>query len=148
MPVPAFHGTKSPFWHGGAFATFPRRRSLPAGNRDVIKRRPIRNKLLLGGTLVGIMVAVLSASSFLGVYSYRRLVRSLSCRAAELPLASDLNASVGSLRLAHARALSGEAEFGLVDMVTPVATEDDEEPEFADTFTGQSVRTRWTLDRY
>jgi signal transduction histidine kinase len=148
MPVPAFHGTKSPFWHGGAFATFPRRRSLPAGNSDVIKRRPIRNKLLLGGALVGIMVAVLSASSFLGVYSYRRLVRSLSCRAAELPLASDLNASVGSLRLAHARALSGEAEFGLVDMVTPDATEDDEEPVFSDTFTGQIVRTRWTLDRY
>jgi len=115
----------------------------------VIKRRPIRNKLLLGGALVGIMVAVLSASSFLGVYSYRRLVRSLSCRAAELPRASDLNASVGSLRLAHARALSGEAEFGLVDMAAPVAAEDDDEaPVFADTFTGQIVRTRWSLDRY
>jgi signal transduction histidine kinase len=115
----------------------------------VIKRRPIRNKLLLGGALVGIMVAVLSASSFLGVYSYRRLVRSLSCRAAELPRASDLNASVGSLRLAHARALSGEAEFGMVDMPAPVAAEDDdEEPLFADTFTGQIARTRWSLDRY
>ncbi len=118
----------------------------------MIKRRPIRNKLLLGGALVGIMVAVLSASSFLGVYSYRRLVRSLSCRAAELPRASDLNASVGSLRLAHARALSGEAEFGMVDMVdmaAPVAAEhDDEEPLFADTFTGQIARTRWSLDRY
>jgi signal transduction histidine kinase len=152
MPVPAFHGSKSPFWHRGAFATFPRHRSLPAGNSDVIKRRPIRNKLLLGGALVGIMVAVLSASSFLGVYSYRRLVRSLSCRAAELPRASDLNASVGSLRLAHARALSGEAEFGMVDMVdmaAPVAAEDDdEEPLFADTFTGQIARTRWSLDRY
>jgi two-component system, NtrC family, sensor kinase len=121
----------------------------------VIKRRPIRNKLLLGGALVGIMVAVLSASSFLGVYSYRRLVRSLSCRAAELPRASDLNASVGSLRLAHARALSGEAEFGMVDMVdvvgmaAPVAADDDdEEPLFADTFTGQIARTRWSLHRY
>ena len=115
----------------------------------MIKRRPIRNKLLLGGALVGIMVAVLSASSFLGVYSYRRLVRSLSCRAAELPRASDLNASVGSLRLAHARALSGEAEFGMVDMPAPVAAEDDdEEPLFADTFTGQIARTRWSLDRY
>ena len=115
----------------------------------MIKRRPIRNKLLLGGALVGIMVAVLSASSFLGVYSYRRLVRSLSCRAAELPCASDLNASVGSLRLAHARALSGEAEFGMADMATPMAAEeDDEEPVFADTFTGQIARTRWSLDRY
>ena len=114
----------------------------------MIKRRPIRNKLLLGGALVGIMVAVLSASSFLGVYSYRRLVRSLSCRAAELPRASDLNASVGSLRLAHARALSGEAEFGTLGVALPLAAENDDEPVFADTFTGQVSRTRWTLDRY
>ena len=119
----------------------------------MIKRRPIRNKLLLGGALVGIMVAVLSASSFLGVYSYRRLVRSLSCRAAELPRASDLNASVGSLRLAHARALSGEAEFGLVGEPLPPPpadddAEDDEEPLFAETFTGQIAHARWSLDRY
>ena len=155
MTVAAFHGPKPPFWRGGAFATFPRQRSLPAGNLDVIKRRPIRNKLLLGGALVGIMVAVLSASSFLGVYSYRRLVRSLSCRAAELPRASDLNASVGSLRLAHARALSGEAEFGLIGEPLPPPpaddeddAEDEEEPVFADTFTGQIAHARWSLDRY
>jgi len=115
----------------------------------MIKRRPIRNKLLLGGLLVGVMVAVLSASSFLGVYSYRRLVRSLSCRAAELPRASELNASVGSLRLVHAQALSGEAEFGVESPVPPAFTEeDDEEPVFAESFTGQITRTRWTLDRY
>lgn len=118
----------------------------------MIKRRPIRNKLLLGGGLVGIMVAVLSASSFLGVYSYRRLVRSLSCRAAELPRASELNASVGGLQLAHARALSGEAEFGVVGLTPPAPPtgdeEDAEEPLFVDTFTGQIIRTRWSLDRY
>jgi two-component system NtrC family sensor kinase len=119
----------------------------------VIKRRPIRNKLLLGGLLVGIMVAVLSLSSFLGVYSYRRLVRSLSCRAKELPRASELNASVGSLRLVHARALSGEAEFGDETAVPPLpdAEEDEddvEEPVFVDSFTGQIARTRWSLARY
>jgi len=70
------------------------------------KRRPIRDKLLLGGLLVGVMVAVLSASSFLGVYSYRRLVRALSSRAAELPLAAELDARVATLRLSHARALA------------------------------------------
>ena len=79
------------------------------------KRRPIRDKLLLGGLLVGVMVAVLSASSFLGVYSYRRLVRALSCRAAELPRASQLGECVGMLRLAHAQALAsndcGDAAF-------------------------------------
>ena len=122
----------------------------------MIKRRPIRNKLLLGGLLVGIMVAVLSASSFLGVYSYRRLVRSLSCRAAELPRASELNASVGSLRLVHARALSGEAEFGTETVVPPLPVNDpdddeeeaEEEPEFPASFKGQIARTRWSLARY
>ena len=49
------------------------------------KRRPIRNKLLVVGLLVGFTVTLLSASSFLGVYSYRRLVKALSSRASELP---------------------------------------------------------------
>jgi CHASE3 domain sensor protein len=60
----------------------------------VRKRRPIRDKLLLGGLLVGILVATLSASSFLGIYSYRRLVRALSCRAAELPKAPGAPAKI------------------------------------------------------
>jgi two-component system NtrC family sensor kinase len=70
------------------------------------RRRAIREKLLLGALLVGVMVVVLSASSFLGIYSYRRLVRALSCRAAELPRASELGECVGMLRLTHARALA------------------------------------------
>ena len=122
----------------------------------MIKRRPIRNKLLLGGLLVGLMVAILTASSFLGVYSYRRLVRALSCRAAELPRASDLNASVNAVRLAHARALAGddEAFAGEDGAREPVpadavaADDDDVEPVFPESFTGQLARTRWTLDRY
>jgi len=72
----------------------------------VPKQRPIRDKLLVVGLLVGFMVSLLSASSFLGVYSYRRLVRALSSRATELPRASRLAACVGRLRLAHARALA------------------------------------------
>jgi len=74
------------------------------------KRRPIRDKLLLGGLLVGVMVGALSASSFLGVYSYRRLVRALSSRAAELPLAATLDDRVAMLRLTHARALATETD--------------------------------------
>ncbi len=76
--------------------------------RPVPRRRPIREKLLLGALLVGVMVVVVSASSFLGVYSYRRLVRGLSARASELPRASELGEQVGLARLAHARALAGE----------------------------------------
>lgn len=81
------------------------------------RQRAIREKLLLGALLVGVMVVVLSGSSFLGIYSYRRLVRSLSCRAAELPLASELGECVGILRVAHARALADETEDDAFDSV-------------------------------
>jgi len=126
-----------------------------AGRTGVHKRRPIRDKLLLGGLLVGIMVATLSASGFLGIYSYRRLVRALSCRAAELPRASALDACVSDLRLAHARALSGDASTftgsGAATMPLllrrPVAGMRDE-PAFGDWFTDQIERTWWALERY
>lgn len=119
------------------------------------KRRPIRDKLLLGGLLVGIMVATLSASSFLGIYSYRRLVRALSCRAAELPRASTLDACVSDLRLAHARALSGDpGSFdGTGPVVAPLGLRPatgglSDEPAFGDWFTDQVERTWWALERY
>ena len=64
---------------------------------------PIRDKLLLVGLLVAVVVGTLSASSFVGIYSYRRLVRSLSSRAAELPLASEVSRSVDRLRFNYAR---------------------------------------------
>ncbi|MFM7107787.1 MAG: sensor histidine kinase [Planctomycetaceae bacterium] len=76
------------------------------------KRRQIREKLLLGGILVAAVVALLSASGFVGIYSYRNLVRGLSCRAAELPPASALGNRVAGMRLAHARACAGEEGAG------------------------------------
>lgn len=79
---------------------------INGGRSAVPKKRPIRDKLLVVGLLVGFMVSLLSASSFLGVYSYRRLVRALSSRATELPRASHLAACVSQLRLAHARTLA------------------------------------------
>jgi two-component system NtrC family sensor kinase len=74
----------------------------------VPNRRAIREKLLFGALLLAAMVGMLSASGVLGIYSYRNLVRSLSCRAAELPLASDLGECVGRLRLAHARSVGDD----------------------------------------
>ena len=65
--------------------------------------------MLLGALLVASMVAVLSASSSLGIHSYRRLVRTLSSRAAELPRASELSDGVALLRLAHCRAFLDDA---------------------------------------
>ncbi len=120
------------------------------------KRRPIRDKLLLGGLLVGILVATLSASSFLGIYSYRRLVRALSCRAAELPLASELDDCVGDLRLAHARALAGDLkEFHGVGVASrfdairgPTGRRLGGRRVAGGSFADQVEKTSWALDRY
>jgi signal transduction histidine kinase len=122
----------------------------------VRKRRPIRDKLLLGGLLVGILVATLSASSFLGIYSYRRLVRALSCRAAELPLASELDDCVGDLRLAHARALAGDLkEFHGVGVASrfdairgPTGRRLGGSRIAGGSFADQIEKTSWALDRY
>ena len=65
----------------------------------MISRWPIRYKLLLLVTLLFLIVATLSISGLVGVSSYRRLVRNLSRRAVELPLADKLLHSVFELRI-------------------------------------------------
>ena len=51
---------------------------------------PIRTKLKLGLGLLLVTVLALFGSAYYGLYAYRELVRSLSARSAELPLASDV----------------------------------------------------------
>jgi two-component system, NtrC family, sensor kinase len=75
----------------------------------VLSRWPIRNKLLIGITLLVVIVGVLSAAGGLGVYRYRDLVRALELRAAELPLASRLSLEVSDLRAAAA-GMAAEAD--------------------------------------
>ena len=65
----------------------------------MLARWPIRNKLLVGIGLLVAIVVTLSISSFMGVYAYRSLVRSLRSRAEELPLATELAARVSNLRV-------------------------------------------------
>ena len=65
----------------------------------MLARWPIRNKLLFGLALLLVSVAALSGTGFQAVYAYRGLVKSLGRRAAELPLAANLNQSVSDLRL-------------------------------------------------
>ena len=48
---------------------------------------PIRNKLQLGLGLLAVSVLTLFGSAYYGLYAYRGLVKSLSARSAELPLA-------------------------------------------------------------
>ena len=64
----------------------------------MLSRWPIRSKLLLCIGLLFLILAGLSFGSFRGVYSYRRLARSISQRARELPLSGDLTNSINQLQ--------------------------------------------------
>ncbi len=72
----------------------------------MLSKWPIRNKLWFGVGCLVVIVATLSASGFLGVYSYRALVRSLRGRAEELPVAGELARGVSELRVSVGEASS------------------------------------------
>lgn len=59
---------------------------------------PIRYKLQLGLGLLAISVLTLFGSAYYGLYAYRGLVKSLSARSAELPLADKLRDHVADLQ--------------------------------------------------
>ncbi len=65
----------------------------------MLSRWPIRNKLLAGIGLLLVILAAMATSSIHGTYAYRDLVRSISSRAAELPLATELSKQVCNLRV-------------------------------------------------
>lgn len=64
----------------------------------------IRRKLLFCLAIALAIVGALAYSGFSGVYSYRELARTISVRASELPLASDLSKALGDLRVTLSRA--------------------------------------------
>ena len=68
----------------------------------MLAKWPIRDKLLIGIGLLAAIVVTLSVSSFVSVYAYRSLVRSLRNRADELPLATELAGRVSNLRVSFA----------------------------------------------
>ncbi|MCH2115497.1 MAG: HAMP domain-containing histidine kinase [Pirellulales bacterium] len=59
---------------------------------------PLRTKLKLGLGLLLVTVLALSGSAFYGLYAYRGLVKSLSARSAELPLAGQVSRNLVDLR--------------------------------------------------
>ena len=65
----------------------------------MFSKRPIRVKLLIGLCLLALMVGILFRSGLYTVYAYRNLAKSLSWRAAELPVAAELSRYVGDLRI-------------------------------------------------
>jgi signal transduction histidine kinase len=58
---------------------------------------PIRRKLQLGLGLLAVSVLTLFGSAYYGLYAYRGLVKSISARSAELPLADTLRNHVANL---------------------------------------------------
>ena len=67
----------------------------------MFSRWPIRKKLILGIALLLVTVVALSVSSVIGVYAYRGLAKSISLRAPELPLASELATNVSKLHVTY-----------------------------------------------
>ncbi len=65
---------------------------------------PIRTKLKLGLGLLLVTVLSLFGSAYYGLYAYRGLVKSLSARSAEFPLASQIRQHVSDLRVILSRA--------------------------------------------
>lgn len=63
----------------------------------------IRKKLQLALIVLGIVIAVLGYSSFRGVYAYRDLAATLSSRASEIPLTSELTRSIHGLQFGFNR---------------------------------------------
>ncbi|HZZ73938.1 MAG TPA: HAMP domain-containing sensor histidine kinase [Pirellulales bacterium] len=64
----------------------------------MLSRWPIRNKLIFGLGLLLVIVSTLSWTGMSAMYAYRGLVKSLRCRASELPLATSLAQKVSDLR--------------------------------------------------
>ena len=70
----------------------------------MLSRWSIQYKLLLCVAIFLGILAALAYSGLSGAYSYRQLARTISQRAAELPLAGELSKSLGDLRVTLSRA--------------------------------------------
>ena len=70
---------------------------------------PLRTKLFIGLGLLLAIVAILSSSGLYSSYAYRTLVKALSWRVNELPLAAEMSAHVADMRvtLTDVRGLGG-----------------------------------------
>ncbi len=65
----------------------------------VLSRWPIRKKLTFSLCILVVLIVILTVSGINGIYKYRGLARGVSCRATELPLASDFARHISELRV-------------------------------------------------
>lgn len=100
---------------------------------------PIRNKLQLGLGLLAVSVLTLFGSAYYGLYAYRGLVKSLSARSTELPLANKLSQHVADLRVILSQV--DEPPAGVV----PMAQESDQNVFDIDGLLREKYRTQFDL---
>jgi len=114
----------------------------------LLSRWPIRRKLLLGVALLLVLVATLSASAYYGLYAYRSLVRGLSFRSSELPLASDLSGQVSNLRVTLSQ-FHADRDYHDFRMQTgPAVSSNDSFLSWSAQFRRDLDEFRGTLDEY
>jgi two-component system NtrC family sensor kinase len=81
----------------------------------LFSRWPIRNKLQLGLGLLAASVLTLFGSAYYGLYAYRGLVKSLSARSAELPLADQLRDCLAELHETLSQVEVHQQQLGELD---------------------------------
>lgn len=65
----------------------------------MLSNLPIRDKLRIGLGLLAVSTLALFIAAMYGLYAYRGLVKALSARSVELPLADELSQHVGNMRV-------------------------------------------------
>lgn len=70
----------------------------------MLSHLPIRDKLRIGLGLLAVSTLALFMAAIYGLYAYRGLVKTLSARSTELPLADELAQHVGEMRVVLAQA--------------------------------------------
>lgn len=90
----------------------------------MLSNLPIRDKLRLGLGLLACSTLVLFMAAIYGLYSYRGLVKTLSARSAELPLADELSQHVDNLRFSLGKARERIASRRQEELDFPEAFDD------------------------
>ncbi len=85
---------------------------------------PIRTKLKLGLGLLLVTVLALFSSAYYGLYAYRGLVKSLSARSAELPLAGKISEELDDLRNLLSQATERLELADQVELLSEVGAEE------------------------
>lgn len=126
----------------------------------MISHWPIRLKLRVGLGSMALSIGLLFAAALYGLYAYRGLVKSLSARSQELPLADKLSSHVGNLRvlLAEARermSSQHDVDFGDLGRLESFMSADDlsdkhrsDMDEFHENYRAEFDEFAATLDAY